>query len=75
MATSRTAPDMVPLAAFGKAPGPPPRARTNWRVLATSIVVGLVLIGTFAWWIAASKSQEHSFWSQTSALDQRTQSR
>jgi hypothetical protein len=65
---------MVPLAAYGKVAPPPPRARTDWRTLAISLAVALVLVGIFGWWIASSRSQERSFWSQTSALDQRNPS-
>ena len=75
MATPRSTPDMVPLAAFGKPPVPPPRARTDWRLLMMSLAVALVFLALFAWWIVASRPQERAFWSQTSALDQRMQSR
>ena len=75
MATSRSAPDMVPLAAFGKPLAPPPRAGTNRRLLMVSLAVALVFLALFTWWIVASRPQERAFWSHTSALDQRTQSR
>jgi hypothetical protein len=65
-------PGMVPLSDFGKPPPPPPRHKTNWRNVAISVAVVVLLIAVSGYWIASSQSAFKSVWGQSSCLDKRS---
>jgi hypothetical protein len=64
-------PGMVPLSEFGKAPPPPPRAKTNWRNVGISVAVIVLLLAVGGYFIMTSQAAYKSVWGSTTCLDKR----